>query len=446
MEHKYTKVAVIGRPNVGKSTLFNRLLKERKSIVDDMPGVTRDRLYADIEWNGKGITLIDTGGLSYTKNGKKDEIDIEVKKQVSDAIEDSDFVIFMVDGRDGITSEDEKIASFLRKIKNRKKIFLVINKIDSAKQEQLIYEFYSLGFGEPYPISALSGSSGLADILDEVSLSSKEIKSENQDSIRVAIVGKPNVGKSSILNCLLGKERAIVSPVPGTTRDSIDSKIRVNDKDYILIDTAGLRRKSKISSVVERYATTRAISSIERADVVLFVVDASFTISEQDQKIASVIKKRLKSSIILVNKWDLISEKKSTTINEFENEIFSLLHFINYSKILFVSAKERKNITKIWGLVDKVFENYQRRISTGKINKAIEEIVLNSSTPSKKGKQLRIYYATQSNIKPPEIVLFVNDAEIISEQYTKFLEKEIRNKFDFSGCPIKLVSRNKKKD
>ena len=445
MKNDNIKIAIIGRPNVGKSTLFNRLLKQRKSIVDDFPGVTRDRLYADIEWNGKPITLIDTGGLIDEKNIPEKEIIDEVKKHVFLAIDEADFVVFMVDGKAGITSQDEKIAKLLRKMKDKKKMFLAVNKIDTEKQFDLIHEFYSLGLGEPYPISALSGSQGLADILDEVSIHSKNHKITNEEIIKIAIVGKPNVGKSSILNCLAGKERSIVSSIAGTTRDSIDTEIVVNSTRYLLIDTAGLRRKSKVSSNIERYATTRAIESIERADVVLLAVDSTEKISDQDQKIASVIKKRNKASIILVNKWDLVENKTSTTINRLEEQILYNLHFINYSKILFTSAIEKRNINKIFGLVDEVFKNYQRRISTGKLNKSIEDIILLTSPPSKKGKLLKIYYATQANIKPPEIVLFVNDSELVSEQYEKFLEKEIRKIFDFSGSPIKMVFRNKMK-
>lgn len=445
MEKDNIKVAIIGRPNVGKSTLFNRLLKQRKSIVDNTPGVTRDRLYADIEWNGKPITLIDTGGLIDEKNIPEKEIIDEVKKHIFLAIDEADFVVFMVDGKAGITSGDEKIAKMLRKIKDKKKIFLAVNKIDTEKQLDLVPEFYSLGLDEPYPISALSGSSGLADILDEVSKNSTNHKLSTDEIIKIAIVGKPNVGKSSILNCLLGKERSIVSSIAGTTRDSIDIEVNVNDKHYLLVDTAGLRRKSKVSSHIERYATSRAIESIEKSDVVLLVIDSTEKISDQDQKIASVVKKRNKASMILANKWDLVENKTSVTINRFEEQILHDLHFINYSKILFTSAIEKKNINKIFGLVDEVFENYQRRISTGKLNKALEDIILLTSPPSKKGKPLKIYYATQANIKPPEIVLFVNDSELVSEQYEKFLEKEIRKIFDFTGSPIKMVFRNKPK-
>lgn len=446
MEHKKTTVAVIGRPNVGKSTLFNRLVKERKSIVDDTPGVTRDRLYADIEWNGKPITLIDTGGLVESDGKLEDDFTPAIKKQAYSAIDEADFVVFLVDGKSGITSQDEKIASNLRKIKNKKKILLAVNKIDTEKQSDLVYEFYSLGLGEPYPISALMGSSGLADILDKVAISdtsSNDAEPTSSEIISVAIVGKPNVGKSSILNCLLGKERSIVTPIAGTTRDSIDTKINFDDQDFVLIDTAGLRRKSKVSSVIERYATTRAISAIEKSDVVLFVVDATNEISDQDQKIAALVKKRNKASVIIVNKWDLVEDKKSNTINRFEEDILGKLHFINYSKILFTSAKEKKNINKIWGLVKEVYKNYQKRISTGKLNKTIEDISLLISPPSKRGKSLRIYYVTQANIKPPEIVLFVNDSETVTKQYEKFLEKEIRKNFDFTGSPIKMVFRNK---
>lgn len=448
METKKIKVAIIGRPNVGKSTLFNRLLKQRKSIVDNTPGVTRDRLYADIEWNGKPITLIDTGGLIDEKNIPEKEIIDEVKKHIFLAIDEADFIVFMVDGKAGITSGDEKIAKMLRKIKDKKKIFLAVNKIDTEKQLDLVPEFYSLGLDEPYPISALSGSKGLADILDEISFC-RDIPEEHLpgEIIKVAIVGKPNVGKSSILNCLLGKERSIVSSIAGTTRDSIDTGIDINGKHYLLVDTAGLRRKSKVSSHIERYATTRAIESIEKSDVVLLVVDAKESISDQDQKIASVVKKRNKASIIVVNKCDLIDTDAPSgrLYKDLEEKILYNLHFINYSKILFTSAIEKKNINKIFGLVDEVFENYQRRISTGKLNKALEDIILLTSPPSKKGKLLKIYYATQANIKPPEIVLFVNDSELISEQYEKFLEREIRKVFNFTGSPIKMVFRNKPK-
>ena len=445
MRDKSVKVAIIGRPNVGKSTLFNRLLKQRKSIVDDFPGVTRDRLYADIEWNGKPITLIDTGGLIDEKAIPEKEIIDEVKKHVFMAIEESDFVVFMVDGKAGITSQDEKIAKMLRKIKNDKKIFLAVNKIDTEKQLNLVSEFYSLGLDEPYPISALAGSSGLADILDEIAGHSKNHKITDDEMIKIAIVGKPNVGKSSLLNCLVGKERSIVSSIAGTTRDSIDTEVKVNGKHYLLVDTAGLRRKSKVSSNIERYATTRAIETIEKSDIVLLVLDSCEKISDQDQKIASVIKKRNKGSIIIVNKWDLVENKTSTTINRFEERILYGLHFVNYSKMLFTSATEKKNVNKIFELVDEVYENYQRRVSTGKLNKVIEDIVLLTSSPSKKGKLLKIYYATQTNVKPPEIVIFVNDSEIVSEQYHKFLEKEIRKIFDFSGSPIKMVFRTKPK-
>ena len=445
MEHGYIKVAVIGRPNVGKSTLFNRLLGQRKSIVDDTAGVTRDKLYADITWNGKPITLIDTGGLIDGK--EEDQIIKEVKRHANSAISEADFVIFMVDGKSGVTAQDEKIADYLRKIKNKKTIFLAVNKIDTEKQLDLVHEFYSLGLGEPYPISALSGSSGLADIFDKISSLVKEVKEllKSINVINVVIVGKPNVGKSSILNCLLGKERAIVTEIAGTTRDSIDSFITIDGQDFNLVDTAGLRRKSKVSSQVERYSTTRTISSIERADVVLFVVDVKEDISDQDQKIASVIKKRNKASVILINKWDLVENKKSNTINIYQENILKSLQFIDYSKILFTSALEQKNISKIWGLIKEVYENHQKRIPTSKLNKIVEDIFILTSPPAVKGKYLKVYYVTQANIKPPEIVFFVNDYELVSKQFERFLEKEIRKSFDFSGSPIKLVFRNKNK-
>ena len=447
MTYEPIKVAIVGRPNVGKSTLFNRLLKERKSIIDDTPGVTRDRLYADVEWNGKLITFIDTGGLVEEGEIKDDkEIILGVRQQVFKAIDESEFVVFLVDGTAGITPEDKKIADRLRKFKNNKKIFLAVNKIDTEKQLDLVYEFYSLGFGEPYGISALSGSEGLADLLDEVVKGSKAVPEKiDENLIKLAISGKPNVGKSSILNCLVDQERSIVSDIPGTTRDSIDTKVKVAGRNYLIIDTAGLRRKAKVSSKIERYATLRAIESIERADVVLFVVEANTKISDQDQKVAALIKKSNKPSVIIVNKWDLIPSGTSEIMKKIEGEILFSLHFINYSEVLFISALHKKNTSKIFDLVDKAYKNCTSRISTGKLNRIIEEIILQTSPPSKKGKSLRIYYATQANVNPPEIVLFVNDSELVSEAYTRFLEKEIRKNFDFTGTPIKLEFRNKKK-
>ncbi len=446
MKNGFAKVAIIGRPNVGKSTLFNRLVRERKSIIDDTPGVTRDRIYSDIEWGGKKITLIDTGGLLEGSDSKLDDFSEEIRKQVYVAIEDADFIIFLVDGKSGITSQDSKIASALRKFKNKRKIFLAVNKIDTEKQLDLVYEFYSLGFGEPYPVSALSGSKGMADILDEISKNIKNKSSEKKDDeIKIAIIGKPNVGKSSILNCIAGKERAIVTPIAGTTRDTIDTQITIDDQNYLLIDTAGLRRKSKVSNVIERYANIRTISAIEKSDIVLLVIDATALVSEQDQKIANLIKNRYKGSIIIVNKWDLVPDKKSNTINIYEESVLSQLHFIDYSKVLFTSAIEKKNVNKIWGLIKEVYLNSQKRISTGKLNQALEEIMLQVSPPTKKGKGLKIYYVTQAGIKPPEIVFFVNDSSLLNEQYKRYLEKEIRKRFDFSGSSLKLVFRNKKK-
>lgn len=442
MKQAFAKVAVVGRPNVGKSTLFNRLVRERKSIVDETPGVTRDRLYADVDWNGKCITFIDTGGL--VENGTNiDDFTCDVKKQVYYAIEEADFILFMVDGKSGLTAEDKRIASKLRKIKSKKEIFLAVNKIDTEKQEDLIYEFYSLGFENIYPISALCGSGGLADILDEIAKSSFSAK-PLECCHRIAIVGKPNVGKSSVLNCLVNSERSIVSPLPGTTRDAIDTKITTHGKNYLLIDTAGLRKKSKISSHIERYSVIRAVSSIEKADVVLFIIDATSNVTDQDQKIASLIKRRFKPSIILVNKWDLINNKGTNMTAVYQKNILSSLHFIDYSKILFISALLRKNINKTWDLINEVYSSYQRRIPTGRLNKIIEDACVLTSPPSKKGKSLRIYYVTQTNVEPPEIIFFVNDSKLVTKQYEKYLEREIRGAFDFSGTPIRMVFRNKR--
>lgn len=442
MNNFYKKVAVIGRPNVGKSTLFNRLLKERKSIVDDTPGVTRDRLYADIDWNGKGITLIDTGGLELDE---KSEIYSEVQKHVFSAIDECDFVLFMVDGISGATASDEKIAKSLRKIKNKKRIFLAVNKVDTEKQKHFINDFYSFGLGDPYPVSALCGSSALADILDEIAKSSTTRKKETDPAIKIAIVGKPNVGKSSLLNCLSGSERSIVTSIAGTTRDTIDTRITVNKKEFLLIDTAGLRRKSKVSSSIERYANDRTIRAIERSDVVLLVIESTNEISDQEQKIAALIKKRNKASIIISNKWDLVEEKQSHIMNSLKEKILKSLHFIDYSEVLFTSALNKKNVFKVWEIINSVYENYSHRVTTNKLNKVIEDIVHIIPPPTnRRGKSLKMYYVTQSDIRPPEIVFFVNDSDLVKKEYEKFLERQLREYFNFVGTPLKLVFRNKK--
>lgn len=444
MKKNYRKVAVIGRPNVGKSTLFNRLLRERRSIVDDMPGVTRDRLYADIDWNQKGITLIDTGGIVHED---ENEISKAVNNQVKLAIDEADFIIFMVDGTTGITKYDERISRELRKILDRKKIFLAVNKVDTEKQLHFIHDFYSLGLGEPYPISALMGSEGLADILDEIAKASYKDVIETEPSLKLAIVGKPNVGKSSILNAICNKERSIVTSIAGTTRDSLDTEVKVDGKTYTLIDTAGLRKKSKVDTKIERYSTMRTIAAIERADVVLFIVEANTTISDQDQKIAALIKKRERPSVILVNKWDLIETKNSMVLNTIKEDVLKDLHFINYSEVLFVSALDKKNLTKIWATAEKAHDNSKARIPTARLNKILEEIILNSSPPtSKGGKRLKIYFVTQTGIQPPEIVFFINDIKLVKPEYERFLERSIRDNFDFSGTPIKLTFRNKKEE
>ncbi|MBI1858371.1 MAG: ribosome biogenesis GTPase Der [Candidatus Melainabacteria bacterium] len=436
-------IAIVGRPNVGKSTLFNRVIKQRKSIVDDTPGVTRDKLYDNFEWNGKKLTLIDTGGLIL---GDDDEITSGVRKQVYMAFEEADYILFLVDGNSGITALDEKIAGALRKIKDKKHIFLAVNKIDTEKQLPNIYEFYSLGFGEPYPVSALSGSAGLADIFDEIADTSSTLKANSKEQKKIAIVGKPNVGKSSLLNCLINEERAIVTSIPGTTRDSLDSKIKVHGKEYILTDTAGLRKKSRVSTNIERYATVRTISAIENSDVVALVLDVNEGITDQDKKIASVIKNRNKASIIIANKWDLVEEKSSQVQNQILDYILESLQFVKYSKVLFTSAIQRKNVYNIWELIEEAFVNYAKRIPTAKLNQAVEDIVLFTTPPTGKGgKALRIYYVTQTNVNPPEIVFFVNDSDLVKPQYERFLEKELRGKFDFSSTPLKLVFRNKRK-
>lgn len=430
-------VAIVGRPNVGKSTFFNRVCGKRISIVKDEPGVTRDRIYGDAEWCGKVFSLVDTGGLDF---GSDDEINKHIINQASIAVELAEVIIFFVDGKDGISQMDYEVADFLRK--SGKPVILAVNKLDNNEVEKS-YDFYALDLGEPYCLSSEHGK-GLGDILDCVveKLKTKMTEDEEDKSLKIAIVGKPNAGKSSITNKLIGKERMVVSNVAGTTRDAIDIPFVYNGENYTLIDTAGMRKKSSIETdTVESYSVLRAIEAIRRCDVVLFVVDASKGISDQDQKIASFVNDECKPSVFVINKWDII-EKDHTTMNKFEKDLRLDFAFMNYAKILYVSALTGQRINQIMPAVLEVYENAGRKISMGVLNEIIADAVASNPPPTKFGKRLRIVYATQTMIHPPKFIFFCNDEKLVEKSYVRFLENKIRLAFNFEGTPIKLMFRN----
>lgn len=433
-------VAVVGRPNVGKSTLFNGLAGQQISIVKDTPGVTRDRIYADVTWLDKAFTLIDTGGI---EPDSSDVILSQMREQAQIAIDTADAIIFMTDVRQGLVDSDAKVADMLRR--SHKPIVLVVNKVDNfEKQMPDVYEFYNLGIGEPMPISAIS-KLGLGDMLDEVIKwfsEDKEVQ-EDDDRPKIAIVGKPNVGKSSIVNKLFGKNRVIVSDIAGTTRDAIDTTINYNGQDYVFIDTAGLRRKSKIKEELERYSIIRTVSAVERADIVIVVIDANEGVTEQDAKIAGIAHERGKGIIIAVNKWDAI-EKDDKTIYQFTNKIKETLSFIPYAEILFISAKTGQRLNKIYELIDAIVESQNMRIPTGVLNEILTEAVSMQQPPSDKGKRLRIYYMTQVSVKPPTFVMFINDKNLTHFSYTRYIENKIREAFGFRGTAIHFINRERK--
>lgn len=431
-------VAVVGRPNVGKSTLFNKLCGKRIAIVEDTPGVTRDRIYADVEWLNYSFTLIDTGGI---EPESEDIILKQMKRQAEIAIETSDVIIFMVDGREGITPADTEVSNMLRKTK--KPVLLVVNKIDNLKLEDNKYEFYNLGIGEPIAISA-SLSLGIGDMLDEVVKHFNVIHESDEDEtqIKVAIIGKPNTGKSSLLNRLCGEERAIVSDIPGTTRDAVDSYVSIGENKFLFIDTAGIRRKSKVKEEVERYSVLRALTSIERADVCILMIDASEGITEQDEKIAGYAHESGKAIVIAVNKWDAI-EKDDKTTNAFTRGIRTQLAFISYAPIVFVSVKNNLRIDKLIDTVVYVSNQHALRISTGVLNEIISQAIMMQQPPIDRGKALKIYYATQVAVRPPQFVFFVNDINIVHFSYERYLENQIRAHFGFEGTPIKISYKPK---
>ena len=434
-------VAIVGRPNVGKSTLFNRLLGKRVSIVEDTPGVTRDRIYGDAEWLDKQFTLIDTGGI---EPASEDLIAVQMRRQAELAVETADVILFMVDGREGLTAADQEVAAMLRRC--NKPVVLAVNKLDAPKYHEAIYEFYELGLGEPYIVSAGQGI-GLGDLLDAVCADFESAGDSDEDTcMHIAIVGKPNVGKSSLTNALLGEERVIVSDVPGTTRDAIDTPFTKNGKSYVLIDTAGIRRKRAIEDEsVERYSVIRSFAAIRRADAVLFVCDADQGLSEQDVKIAGFVHEEGKPSVVIVNKWDLI-EKDTHTMDKFKKEMEADLAFMNYVPFLFISAINGQRVNKVLELAEEVYAQSIRRISTGTLNDIVNEAVSISEPPTQNGRRLKLYYATQVAIQPPTFVIFVNDSSLVHFSYERYLENYFRKSFGFVGTPIKILFRTRTRE
>ncbi len=436
------KVAVVGRPNVGKSTLFNRLTGGRTAIVEDTPGITRDRIYKDAEWCGKRFTLIDTGGIE----PKTDDVILEqMKRQADLAIEQADVIIFMVDVKTSLTAADMDVAAMLQK--SGKPVVLACNKADTPGEPPMsFYEFYNLGIGEPMAISSTHGM-GLGELLDEVCsyFEADEEDTASEDEIKIAVAGKPNAGKSSLINHILGEERVIVSDIPGTTRDAIDSKFERDGQKYIIIDTAGMRKRGKIDDNVERYSVVRSLDAIEKSDVCVVMIDASEGISEQDTKIAGYAHDNGRASIIAVNKWDLI-EKDDKTMDEFKKKIADTLPFMHYAPQIYISAKTGQRTDKLIETVKYVYEKHNTHISTGALNDIINEAINKNQAPSDKGKRLKIYYATQASTAPPTFVFFVNDRELMHFSYLRYLENQIRSAFDLTGTPLKFIIREKNED
>ncbi len=432
-------VAIVGRPNVGKSTLFNVLAGERISIVQDTPGVTRDRIYAEVSWLDYNFTLIDTGGIEPDSG---DIILSQMREQAQIAIDTADVIIFITDVRQGLVDADQKVADMLRR--SKKPIILAVNKVDDFKKYMPdVYEFYNLGIGDPVPVSAASRL-GIGDLLDEVAkhFTQEMLEEAEDDRPRIAIVGKPNVGKSSLINRLTGENRVIVSDIAGTTRDAIDTDIKYNGREYVFIDTAGLRRKNKIKEELERYSIIRAVTAVERADVVIIVIDATEGVTEQDAKIAGIAHERGKGIIIAVNKWDAI-EKDDKTIYKHTEKIRQILSFMPYAEILFISAKTGQRTGRIFETIDVVLENNSMRVATGVLNEIMAEAVAMQQPPTDKGKRLKLYYITQAAVKPPTFVIFVNDKNLMHFSYTRYLENKIREAFGFRGTPLKFIIRER---
>ena len=433
-------VAIVGRPNVGKSTLFNVIAGDTISIVKDTPGVTRDRIYADCTWLDMNFTLIDTGGI---EPESQDVILSQMREQAEIAIASADVIIFIVDVRQGLQDADSKVADMLRR--SRKPVVLAVNKVDSmAKFGNDVYEFYNLGIGDPLPVSAASRL-GIGDLLDAVAkyFDAEKMEEEEDDRPRIAVVGKPNVGKSSLINKLLGENRVIVSDIAGTTRDAVDTEIVHNGTSYVFIDTAGLRRKNKIKEELERYSIIRTVTAVERADIVVVVIDASEGVTEQDAKIAGIAHERGKGVIVAVNKWDAV-EKNDKTIYQYTNKLKEVLSFMPYAEYIFISAATGQRLSKLFDLIDTVRQNQNLRVATGVLNEIITEAVAMQQPPSDKGKRLKIYYGTQVAVKPPTFVIFVNNKELMHFSYTRYLENQIRSAFGFRGTPLKFLIRERK--
>ncbi len=435
-------VAVVGRPNVGKSTLFNALAGSRISIVQDTPGVTRDRIYADVSWLNYNFTMIDTGGIEPDSG---DVILSQMREQAQIAIDTADVIIFLVDVRQGLQDADSKVADMLRR--SKKPVVLAVNKVDSFEKMSLdVYEFYNLGMGEPYAISAAS-MLGLGELLDAVTgyFPDPNAADEEDERPKIAVVGKPNVGKSSLVNRLTGDNRVIVSDIAGTTRDAIDTPVKYHGKEYVFIDTAGLRRKNKIKEEIERYSIIRAVTAVERADVVLVMIDGTEGVTEQDAKIAGIAHERGKGIIIVVNKWDAV-EKDDKTIYRQTEKIRQILSFLPYAEIMFISAKTGQRVANVYDMIDMVIENNSMRVATGVLNEIVAEAVAMQQPPTDKGKRLKIYYVTQVSVKPPTFVIFVNDKELAHFSYVRYLENRIREAFGFRGTSLKFIVRERKEE
>ncbi|GGI39868.1 ribosome biogenesis GTPase Der [Mammaliicoccus stepanovicii] len=430
-------IAIVGKPNVGKSTIFNRIIGERVSIVEDTPGITRDRIYSSGEWLTHDFNLIDTGGIDLGD----EPFQKQIRAQAEVAIDESDVIIFMVNGREGVTQADEMVARIL--YKSNKPVVLAVNKIDNPEMRSDIYDFYSLGFGEPFPISGSHGL-GLGDLLDEAAkhFPTNEDPDYDDETIRLSLIGRPNVGKSSLINAILGEERVIVSPIAGTTRDAIDTLYTVDDQEYVLIDTAGMRKKGKVYESTEKYSVLRALKAIERSNVVLVVIDAEEGIIEQDKKVAGYAHEAGKAIVIVVNKWDTV-EKDSKTMKKFEEKVRDNFQFLDYAPIAFVSALEKSRLKTLFPLIQMADENHRKRVQSSTLNEVITDAVAMNPTPTDNGRRLNIFYATQVAIQPPTFVVFVNDAELMHFSYKRFLENRIRDAFGFEGTPVHLISRKR---
>lgn len=430
-------MAIVGRPNVGKSTIFNRLAGERISIVEDIPGVTRDRIYAEAEWLNTPFNIIDTGGIEITD----EPLMVQMRFQAEIAIDEADVIIFLVNGKEGITAADEEVAKIL--YKSNKPVVLGVNKIDNPEMRENIYEYYSLGFDEPYPISGAHGL-GLGDLLDAVleHFPEKETSAEEDDTIYFSVIGRPNVGKSSLINALLNEERVIVSEIEGTTRDATDSRLKIEDQDFVIIDTAGIRKRGKVYETTEKYSVLRALKAIERSDVAAILIDAETGIREQDKKVAGYAHEAGRAVVIVVNKWDTVDINEKS-MKEFEEKVRANFQYLDYAPIVFLSAKTKKRLHTLIPAIKTASENHAKRVQTNVLNDVIMDAIAINPTPTYKGKRLKVLYATQVAVKPPAFVIFVNDPELMHFSYKRFLENKIREAFGFVGTPIKIFSRKR---